>query len=114
LHQKKKHSWCKSGTRDTANDMPGAKQQYLAEGITRVGHFDTRCKRWAQNRWWQGNVVAPGTRRRTVGDETLRGSEMHWIRIHRMFCPGGTKEPMNTDFTDVDQESKTKNGPMAT
>ena len=58
--------------------------------------------------------MAPGTRRRTVGDETLRGSEMHWIRIHRMFCPGGTKEPMNTDFTDVDQESKTKNGPMAT
>jgi len=44
----KNHPWRKSGTRDAANDIPGAKQHYLAESITRMGQFDTRCKRWAQ------------------------------------------------------------------
>jgi len=45
LHKKKNHPWCKSGTRDAAHDMAGAKQHYPAESITRMGQFDTRCKR---------------------------------------------------------------------
>jgi len=108
LHQRKNHSWCKSGTRDAANDMPGAKQQYLAESITRMGQFDcTRCKRWAQATG--GRVVAPSTRRRgrrvTRRWQGVRCTGSVRLRLQRLSCPGGTEESLkNTDFTDVNQE----------
>ena len=66
--------------------MPGAKQHYLAESITRMGQFDTRYKRWAQ-------ATGGGTKHQhqEEGDETLTGSEMHWIGFKDRPAPEGQK-----------------------
>jgi len=50
-----------------------------------MGQFDTRYKRWAQ--------ATGGTKHQhqEEGDETLTGSEMHWIGFKDRPAPEGQK-----------------------
>ena len=91
--------------------MPGAKQQYPAESITRMGQFDcTRCKRWAEATG--GRVVVASTSRGRRVRVTRRWQGVRCagfvrLQLHRLSCPGGTEESLkNTDFTDVDHEAE--------
>ena len=79
LHQKKNHPWRKSGTRDAANDMPGA--------LSGREHHQDGSVLLHQHK----QLVAKHQQQEQSGDETLTGSEMHGVFFKDCSAPEGQK-----------------------
>lgn len=72
-----KHPWRKSGTRDAANDMPGA--------LSGREHHQDGSVLLHQHK----QLVAKHQQQEQEGDETLTGSEMHGVCFKDCSAPEG-------------------------